>query len=774
MTSRPDASSSLITAVRLWTAALVVGIWLSPSAVVARTNLHALVYAAPNGTGRQCVPQAPCNLLEARAKERNLLAESNPPVQVTVVLADGTYRLSQPLKFGRADSGTREYPVNWSAAPGATPIFSGAVRVTDWRDFSPSEHIFSAVVPLSADTRQLYVNGVEVPVASITPTDAHVAFAPVKGGYTVTPTSWIERLTRRVAKENLKRIEFVFTGANGAWTQSFCRIDSIFGDSIRMQQPCWWNVTHRTVFHDATGGLPAMPADRPPTIIRNAYALLQPGQWYLDVVTHTLYYRLVGNQHIDELDIEMPRLQELVQTTSSNNGANDITFSGITFAYATWLGPSSNAGFADVQDNLRLTQSPGGAPQGMCEFSDPPGTCPFGALVREPGNVTIDHGSRINFVHDVFEHLGAAGIVLENGSSYDGLSGDIFHDIAGNAIIIGNPKTPTVSKKFINDFNQVNNNVIFNIGTDYPSAAAVTLFFTQHSVISHNDIYGVPYDGISDGVVQGHVDNADHPNNSSNVNAGNVIEYNLIHGFMQVLHDGGAIYIEGHQGPGGPTPQSAEQWTHQLELGLVVRGNVAYDQGHANYTWYDDAGADWIKFWSNVEWGSGDGGGQGGCQPVGNISYTDNFGSHPIANWACTPPSPAGVIVQHNTAIPVLPTASELPMGVLRQAGPTGRFRLLEMTQAPHVSYVRTERSGYMGDNTDILIAGADFIPRKTSVEFLGGARVAADVINNGMLIAHAPRGSNPCVVRIVTPAGTADGACAAHSVEFWTKAGDK
>jgi hypothetical protein len=54
---------------------------------------------------------------------------------------------------------------------------------------------------------------------------------------------------------------------------------------------------------------------------------------------------------------------------------HDITFSGLQFSYATWNAPSTSVGFADVQSNLRMT---GANNQGMCTFSTPAGSCPWG------------------------------------------------------------------------------------------------------------------------------------------------------------------------------------------------------------------------------------------------------------------------------------------------------------------------------------------------------------------------------------------------------------
>src|SRR4051794_29214036 len=76
----------------------------------------------------------------------------------TVVLAGGTYQLSQPITLTAADSG-----ITWSAAPGARPVISGGRPVTGWKK---SGNLWSAPVPAGLKTRQLYVNGVRAQRAS--------------------------------------------------------------------------------------------------------------------------------------------------------------------------------------------------------------------------------------------------------------------------------------------------------------------------------------------------------------------------------------------------------------------------------------------------------------------------------------------------------------------------------------------------------------------------------------------------------------------------------
>jgi hypothetical protein len=358
----------------------------------------AYVYAAPDGSGISCSQPRPCSLTQAQQRERHILETDEALAKdVVVQLADGTYRLSASLRFAPADSGRNGHRVYWEAAPGAHPVLSGAVRVTGWTLTDPAKNVWSAPVPADLDTRQVYVDGTEAPIAQTTPAEQNVSFAAASGGYTTTP-DWGAQLQDQIGAAALRRVEFVYTGKNGAWTQSRCRIDSVDGSNVQMQQPCWTNITSRPVFSQASGGLPNMKAGTPPTRIENAYPFLHPGQWFLDREQHVLDYVPTADQDMSRLDVEAPRLTSLVTGTGTlDNPVRDITFSGLTFADATWNDPSTNVGFADVQDNLRLTGDDPSHPQATCTFGTPPGTCPFGSLTREPGNVQWHAAHDITF-----------------------------------------------------------------------------------------------------------------------------------------------------------------------------------------------------------------------------------------------------------------------------------------------------------------------------------------------------------------------------------------
>jgi hypothetical protein len=59
-----------------------------------------------------------------------------PKRGVRIVVHGGTYPAQRTLRLSVGDSGTAEAPIVYQAQPGATPVFSGAVRITAWKPIS--------------------------------------------------------------------------------------------------------------------------------------------------------------------------------------------------------------------------------------------------------------------------------------------------------------------------------------------------------------------------------------------------------------------------------------------------------------------------------------------------------------------------------------------------------------------------------------------------------------------------------------------------------------
>ena len=120
-----------------------------------------------SGTLREPNPQGTDGPLATPAGARDALrrmkAKSNGqlPGPVTVSVRGGKYYLQETLVLGPEDSGTRAYPVTYSAYPGEQPILSGGRKLEGWRPFK--DHVFLCEIPDARASawrfRQLFYNG---------------------------------------------------------------------------------------------------------------------------------------------------------------------------------------------------------------------------------------------------------------------------------------------------------------------------------------------------------------------------------------------------------------------------------------------------------------------------------------------------------------------------------------------------------------------------------------------------------------------------------------
>jgi Right handed beta helix region/F5/8 type C domain/IPT/TIG domain len=705
-----------------------------------------VLYVTPDGAGTSCNAERPCSIAGAQAQVRQL--DQNMRANLVVQLADGTYRLSAPLTFTAADSGSNGFQVIWQAAPGAKPVLSGGERVTGWHLVDQAHGIWAAAAPAKLQTRQLYVDGTRAPVAQGTPP---VALTQTADGFTAANDSY-------ASWRNPSGLEFVFTGGNGSWTQSRCRVARIDGTTITMQQPCWDNITRRPVIAEPAQ-FPDLSTTATPNRIEDAYELLHPGQWYLDSRQHQLYYIPPAGQDPNRSDIEAPVLQTLVSGAGTlDNPVHDIVLRGLQFSYATWLAPSGPSGFAEIQANIRYTGDQSQQPQGGCNLTVPAGTCPFGANAMDPAAVTWSAAHNVTIEDDVFTHLGAAGLHFAFGSQHNLIQGNTVTDTSGSGIELGSTNDPHPSDvgaddREINLGNTIANNYIHHIGVEFAGADGILLMYSQHTTVTHNQIDDVPWDAIDSGANAGHPDNADNPDVTTNINANNVISDNLIFDYHTILNDGGAIYVEGHQGQTILNPDGSVNEEASFANGTFITGNVAWDEVNSGIQLYDDIGSQWVTWTNNVEFGGSQG--NGGCEPNGHIRFTGNYYSDPIAFFPC-PPAAVDLQYSDNTQMPLAPGPSDLPTATLSDAGLEPAYRALATAAGPAVITV-TPRESAVSSPTTVLIAGSGF-SADSQVSFGGRDATSVSVLSPGFIEATAPAGAATAEATVRSPRGSYSG----------------
>ncbi|WIX99194.1 right-handed parallel beta-helix repeat-containing protein [Amycolatopsis mongoliensis] len=266
-------------------------------------------------------------------------------LRVTVLLRGGTYRLTRTL-----DLPPTAARVAFRAAPGETPVLTGARRVTGFTKTDAARGIYTARVPAGTGTRQLFVDGVRAE-------RARTALDPAT--FTVTATGFSTPDPSFAALTNQTGVEVV---QENKWKHLRCPLASISrdgtGSALTVQPECWRNNNTAVVnrqFPFNGNGLPKLDGV---SWVENAYELLtKPGQWYLDQAAGRLSYLPLPGQDMTKADVEVPLLETLVK--ASGTPGHLAPADDDTAAYRGAWTTSANRQVGDYQDGVHATSTPG-------------------------------------------------------------------------------------------------------------------------------------------------------------------------------------------------------------------------------------------------------------------------------------------------------------------------------------------------------------------------------------------------------------------------------
>jgi len=520
-------------------------------------------------------------LQEAQTRARKLASAGR--TDVVVRLADGDYRLSKPLTFDSRDSGVNGHTVTWQGPDQGKARILGSSSVQNWHPSSVGNGIYEASVPQGTQTRQLYVDGMlaqrartEVSRADMAATDA---------GYKPTASAaWLLTMPGIADAE--------IEGA-GAWTSRFSPIDGVDGDVLTMQQPAWklntwgWD-TLNSPFHNG------------PLVVENALALLdQPGEWFLNKEAGTLYYKPLAGQNMNSVDVELPTVESLINVAGTLDApVHDVTFANLEFSGTTWNAPTST-GFADQQTSSYLATLDG------VDTSNFEST--RGKVSGIPAGVQVSAAHDITFTDSTFTNFGANAVGIGNDANATAsgvglaahditVTNSVFTQIAGSAVTAGgylpdahHPSDPRMLVSRI----QVTNNVIHDVARYYTDNVGVLMTYVSDSVISHNEIFNLPYSGIAVGYGWGIPDAGGsseyvrrgtydyYPLYSTPTTMKNLrVEGNYVHDVLKIHTDGAPFY------------------NLSASPGTVIRNN--YFAGSTNFGMYFDEGTRFIHTTNNV------------------------------------------------------------------------------------------------------------------------------------------------------------------------------
>jgi hypothetical protein len=524
------------------------------------------VHVAPGGDDRN--PGTVAKPVRTLERAQTLVRASNAKGDVTVLLAGGTYTLTKPLIFRRADGGLNGKKVEWRAAEGAKPVISSGIEVTGFASYDEERRIYVAATPQGLDTRQIWVNGTVAERPWIELRASDVKFGP--NGFEITNPKY--GYIGKLARPDRLELE-----ATGFFTDRYSPVKSISGTTVTMQQPAWDN---NTWGYD-TVSKPIFPDDSRLFLV-NALEFIgktndwhaRYHQWVIEPEAGKLYLRTGIDEDIKDLKVVVPTLETLVSISGTPAAPVErLSFRGLTFAHTSWMGPSKPTGYANQQSGAYLSDVSPIRPKDAWE------KCGWGCVEFEsmrlkwhqmPAAVQVSAAREVSFEGNNFTQLGQIALGIGNeptahltgvGLATDGIrvSRNRFSILAGGAIMAGGVRTDAhhpSDPRLINRNLVIEDNTVVTVSQDYKDNAAILTTYIDGATIRHNDISDAPYDAIAVGWGWGYNDAGGNPNYDEKQKGyvhnpkfttpttlrNTLVEGNRIHGVKLWYEDGGAIY----------------------------------------------------------------------------------------------------------------------------------------------------------------------------------------------------------------------------------------
>lgn len=569
-------------------------------------TLHAATqmsyYVSPGGSDSN--PGTLARPFASITKARDVVRTVNRPMigDIYVYLRCGTYYITTPIVFNQNDGGANGYGVIYKAYNNngidERPVISGGTPVTGWT--LQSGRIYKATLNRDTKLRSLYVNGVRAAMTEVKNKQASGTSGTftVTGGepWAMTGGSTFDALT--FASSTLP----AFANPDDVeieWSWQWC-------DNIACVRSMTTSGTVTTVgLQQPTGAIAATLRwgrlalkDEFGTnfnfTFRNAYELLNnAGQFYFNKATHTLYYNSRG-ENMNTATVIAPASEGLLQIygASTANRVHNLQFYGLTFMHdhCSLFDVAGSKGFVGSQSSAVFYKFRSDGDHNKAFFGNedlPQATVD----VRNCDSLRIE---RCRFL----QCNNVIAVNLENDVLNSTVAGNVFKDLAGNAVNIAHPQHYKIGDgpKFpagiegVCQGNAVKDNFARNLSMDFLRVEGITGYHIEGLEISHNDMSTMPYGAIAVGWYWGASGSIPPSTVMNNI----TISYNKVGNDHLVLHDGGTIYVMNSSS------------NSQIVRNYTINGAMAImpDEGSAlwaiNNNVVDKAASFWLYLWSNT------------------------------------------------------------------------------------------------------------------------------------------------------------------------------
>ncbi len=455
---------------------------------------------------------------------------------MTVYIREGIYRVTEPIEFTLADSGTEQFGITYLSYKREKVIIDGGKVIDGWR--VNADGIWQAKVGDDVPYMwELFLNGRRLQRAR------HPNTGYFRAGEAVNQTDSFQFKNNDIPKpDDYRNVELIFLHDWNIGRSPIREID-LENNIVTTQKDIgfntWWS---------CIGRLP----DEPYYLENSVTFLDQPGEWFFDEPSSTLYYVPLSDESIETAEFVVPAAEQLLSVKvppQEDQFIENLHFKGLTFQYCRWVPKDRH--FLEMQAGFH----------GECGviLDEQGNECKGVVWHRMPAALDFEMTKNSSLEECTLTKLGKAGVSFARSCTQNRIVGNRIYDIAGTGIMVGEGSRKRNTNNQVwwkanpeqaASHNTISNNLIETCGQIYFGSVGIWVGLSHHNTIAHNLIRDLPYTGVSVGWMWGTARTPCYHNR---------IENNHIHNVMIVLSDGAGIYILGTQ------------------EGTTIRGNLVYD-----------------------------------------------------------------------------------------------------------------------------------------------------------------------------------------------------
>jgi len=449
---------------------------------------------------------------------------------VEVQIAGGVYHLTETLEFGLKDSPPGKLQVIYRSAPESTVVISGGFELDNWRRNSTGawEAVWrdssQKFKPKLADEpspvpRQLFIDGVRG-IRARHPDSGYFRVRQALGDFRTEFEFDSKQWTHSAP---VRRMELALLHD---WSMSRVRVKEI--DTEKSIVKLAERIGGPHDFFRINGFEQA-----PRFFLENNISFMNaPNEFFFDRERNTVQLVLAANANPERMAITVPRLGTLMRIVGSKERpVRGIKFSELGFSYSSC--PLPPGGYGGIQASYFENRLISAQLRNLDTETE-------STHLRLPAAIEFQFAEDCGFARSAFSHLGGGGIYFGRQTKNCYVKSSQIEDVGGCGVMIGETVTRKAPLKRLDicDGNLIEGNKISRCGQVLWGSVGVWVGIAQQTEVLGNEIFNLPYSGVSVGWQWN-----DHPSGCKQ----NRISNNRIHDVMLELSDGGGIYTLGRQ-----------------------------------------------------------------------------------------------------------------------------------------------------------------------------------------------------------------------------------